>query len=295
MTTFRIGELEVTRVEDFIMPHVPMKSLLPEVSEPAIQSNLHWLAPRFYDAANKTAAVHIQSWLIRTAHHTILVDTCGGNFKPHSYFPEFDMRNGPYLENLRAAGANPEDINFVFCTHLHIDHVGWNTRLENGRWIPTFPNARYLFSKADYDAFDPRQRSDGKRSRRDATFEDSVLPVVEAKLALMVDGIHPIDDTLMIEPAPGHSPGHSLLRVESCGESAMFIGDIVHHPLQIAVPDYNSFACMDALLARQTRKRILEACCERNHLVVPAHFAAPHHGRVSYNGSDFAFHPSIHG
>jgi len=267
MTTFRIGELQVTRVEDFIMPQVPMKSLLPEVSEPAIQSNLHWLAPRFYDAANKTAAVHIQSWLIRTAHHTILVDTCGGNFKPHSYFPEFDMRNGPYLENLRAAGANPEDINFVFCTHL----------------------------QADYDAFDPRQRSDGKRSRRDATFEDSVLPVVEAKLALMVDGMHPIDDNLMIEPAPGHSPGHSLLRVESCGESAMFIGDIVHHPLQIAVPDYNSFACMDASLARQTRKRILEACCERNHLVVPAHFAAPHHGRVSYNGSDFAFHPSIHG
>ena len=133
MTTFRIGELQVTRVEDFIMPQVPMKSLLPEVSEPAIQSNLHWLAPRFYDAANKTAAVHIQSWLIRTAHHTILVDTCGGNFKPRSYFPEFDMRNGPYLENLRAAGANPEDINFVFCTHLHIDHVGWNTRLENGR------------------------------------------------------------------------------------------------------------------------------------------------------------------
>ena len=122
------------------------------------------------------------------------------------------MRNGPYLENLRAAGANPEDINFVFCTHLHIDHVGWNTRLENGRSIPTFPNARYLFSKADYDAFDPRQRFDGKRSRRDATFEDSVLPVVEAKLALMVDGMHPIDDNLMIEPVPGHSPGHSLLR-----------------------------------------------------------------------------------
>ena len=293
MTTFRIGELEISRVEDFIDPRVPVKFLLPEIPDEAIASNLNWLAPRFYDPTDHTVAIHIQSWLIRTAHHAILVDTCGGNHKPRSHFPVFNMRNGPYLENLRAAGVNPEDIDFVFCTHLHIDHVGWNTKLENGRWVPTFPNARYLFSKADYEAFDPCRRPGGEHLEIDGIFEDSVLPVVEAGLTQMVEGSYAINDNLTIEPAPGHSPGHSLLRATSGDDSGLFIGDAMHHPLQIAVPECNSFNCVDPTVARQTRRRILEECCERHRLLFPGHFAAPHCGRIRRSGSGFAFRPGV--
>lgn len=291
MATFPIGDIEVTRVEDFIDPLVPIKFLLPELPDDAIARHVDWLAPRFFDPATGTVAIHIQSWLVRTRHHTILIDTCGGNHKPRAHFPVFDRRNGPYLDNLAAAGARPEDVDFVFCTHLHIDHVGWNTRLENGRWVPTFPNAQYLFSKADYDAFDPRRRPGGEHLEADAIFEDSVLPVVEAGLARPVDGIFAVDDHLTIEPAAGHSPGHSLLRARSGADTGLFVGDAMHHPVQIAAPECNSFACMDPIAARATRRRILEECCAHHHLLVPGHFAAPHVGRIVPSGSGFAFRP----
>ena len=209
MANFTIGSITVSRVEDFIDPHVPLKFLLPDLPDDAVAREKHWLAPRFYDEAQDSVAIHVQSWLLRTKHHTILVDTCGGNCKPRAHFPVFDQRNGPYLENLQAAGVSPEEIDFVFCTHLHIDHVGWNTKLENGRWVPTFPKAKYLFSKTEYEAADPRNRAGAEHQETDEIFFDSVLPVVEAGLSQAVDGIHQIDDQLTIEPAPD-TPRHPL-------------------------------------------------------------------------------------
>ena len=289
MARFNIGELEITRVEDFVDPHVPPKFLCPDLPDDVIANNLDWLAPNFYDEARRKIAIHMQSWVIKTKHHTILVDTCAGNHKPRPHFPVMSMRDGPYLENLREAGVAPEAVDIVMCTHLHIDHVGWNTRLENGRWVPTFPNARYLFSQKDFDAFDPRGLPQDQRG--DPIFEDSVLPVVDAGLAQMVDGKLAIDDNLVIEPSPGHSPGHQLLRASSGGVTGLFTGDIVHHPVQIAAPECNSFACADAGAARATRKRVLEECAECNHLLVPAHFAAPHFGRVVRKGTGLRFSP----
>lgn len=296
MTSFRIGDIEITRVPEFCDPEVPVKFLLPDLPQQAIAENLDWLAPRFFDADKGTVAIHMQSWLIRTGSQTILVDTCGGNHKPREHFPVFHMADRPYLENLKAAGADPQDIDVVFCTHLHIDHVGWNTRLENGRWVPTFPNARYLFSRKDYDHYDPRQRtgdgSGGGAHVADEIFNDSVLPVVESGLADLVDGVHAINDHLTIEPAPGHSPGHSLLSLKSGDETGLFTGDIMHHPLQVAVPDCNSFACADATQARATRKAVLDRCCENRSLLVPGHFAAPHRGFIGRKGRGFAFSPA---
>ena len=213
-----------------------------------------------------------------------------GNHKTR-HFPPFHMRDNPYLARLREAGASPDDVDYVFCTHLHSDHVGWNTRLDNGRWVPTFPNAKYLFSKADVEAFDPRRGAQGGAGADDHTFFDSVLPVMEAGLAEIVEGEHEVGDGMTIIPAPGHSPGHCYLRVEDGQDSGLFTGDSMHHPLQIAAPDVNSFACVDAEAARASRRKILEECCDHNRLLIPGHFAAPHNGRVSRKGQGFRFHP----
>ena len=292
MTTFLIGDIEATRVEDFVDPGVPIKFLLPDLPDDAIARNADWLAPLFLNVADATVDIHIQSWLLRTKHHTILVDACVGNHKTR-HFPPFNMRNSPYLANLAAAGAGPEDVDFVFCTHLHSDHVGWNTRLDNGRWVPTFPNARYLFSRADYEGLDPRGKPPNPEDSANEAFLDSVLPVVEAGQADIVEGGHVIADGLTIGAAPGHSPGHSMLRVESAGDSGLFIGDAMHHPMQIAEPQVNSFACVDPAAARDTRRRILEECCDCNRLLVPGHFAAPHMGRVSRAATGFLFKPGL--
>jgi len=292
MFSFTIGDIAITRVEEFVDPGVPVSFLLPDLPEDVIPANLDWLAPRFLDPATMGVDIAMQSWLIRTRHHTILVDTCGGNHKPREHFPVFHQRqSGAYLDNLRAAGVSPEDIDYVFCTHLHIDHVGWNTRLDNGVWVPTFPNARYLWSQADYDH--ARPAPDGAVGGEDAIFCDSVLPVVEAGLAQMVGPSFHLDDQIAIEAAPGHTPGHSLLRARSGAHTGLFTGDALHHPLQIVASDCNSFACADANQARATRRRILGECAEHGHLLVPAHFAAPHVGRITRAGDAFRFHPGI--
>ena len=166
MTTFRMGQLEISRDRGFRRSEgsgeIPAARSSRTRPSPPISTGS---APRFYDPSDGTVAIHIQSWLFRTAHHTILVDTCVGNHKTR-HFPPFHMRENPYLDRLRAAGASPEDIDYVFCTHLHSDHVGWNTRLENGRWVPTFPNAKYLFSKTDFEVLDPRRSASESAGRR---------------------------------------------------------------------------------------------------------------------------------
>ena len=291
MTTFRIGELEIIRVEDFVDHGVPLTLLFPDVGAEAIAANRSWLAPRFLDADADTISVHVQSFVVRSRHRTIMVDTCVGHGKKR-HFPPFNLRDSVYLDNLRAAGVYPEDVDYVFCTHLHSDHAGWNTRLDNDRWVPTFPKTTYLFSRKDYDAFDPR-RQDWPHygGTGEDTFLDSLLPVVEAGQVEFVDGEHKVGDGLTIVPSPGHSPGHNALRVEDSGDSGLFTGDSMHHPIQIAEPDLNSFSCWDPALARASRRSLLEECCEHHRLLVPGHFAAPHRGRISRKGSAFAFHP----
>jgi glyoxylase-like metal-dependent hydrolase (beta-lactamase superfamily II) len=291
MANLQIGDFEITRVEDFTDRGVPLKLLFPALKDETLAAHRHWLAPDFLNAQNDTIDVSIHSWVVRTRHHTVLVDSCVGHQK-NRHFPPFHMRESRYLANLAAAGVDPAEIDFVFCTHLHSDHVGWNTRLDNGRWAPTFPKATYLFSRADYDAFDPRQENWPGYGGTDAdTYFDSVLPVVEAGQVEFVAGEHEISDGLTIIPCPGHSPGHMALRVEDRGESGLFTGDSMHHPIQVAEPRLNSFSCWDADLARSSRRMLLEECCERHRLLVPGHFAAPHFGRVSAQGETFAFQP----
>jgi glyoxylase-like metal-dependent hydrolase (beta-lactamase superfamily II) len=288
---FAIADLKISRIEDFVDPAIDPTFLFPDLPAEVITANLDWLAPNFIDRVTRKLDIHIQSWVIDTGRYRLLVDACGGNDKHRPFFPVFDQAKRPFLANLAGAGYAPEDIDFVFCTHLHVDHVGWNTRLDNGLWVPTFPNARYLFSETEYRHTDPAGRLSGGPKEQDVIFYDSVVPVVEAGLSILINGVHEITEQLLIQPAPGHSPGHCIL-LASCGmKTALFSGDVLHHPLQIAAPSVNSFACEDAIQARKTRLRILEECAEYGYLLVPAHFASPHLGRITKRGSNFSFIP----
>ena len=175
-------------------------------------------------------------------------------------------------------GLRPDDIDYVLCTHLHPDHIGWNTQLADGRWVPTFPNARYIFSRDEYSAL--KAHADATDTAADnmdrLAFQDSVAPLLAHDCVLMVEGAHRLHDALHIDPRPGHTPGHISMTLESAGEAAVFVGDILHHPLQIYYPQWNSRFCQLPDLARRSRRQVLEECVEKRALLMPAHFAAPH-------------------
>jgi glyoxylase-like metal-dependent hydrolase (beta-lactamase superfamily II) len=288
---FNFGDIEILRVEESLGRGFRPKTLLPDWNAADIAPHLPWLAPTYYDPQSDRIVASVHSWVLKTRHHTILIDTCVGNHKERPELRGFHMLNQPYLENLAAAGLMPEDIDFVLCTHLHVDHVGWNTRLDNGRWVPTFPNARYVFSKIDRDYFDPAGGEGGKDEAHARVFNDSVLPILEARQELLVDGGMALGDDLTIEPAPGHSPGHVLIALASQGAEALFTGDIMHHPIQIHHPGWSSSFCSDPEETRRTRWRLLERAAAKGSLLYPAHFAGPHIGRVAEAAGEFAYLP----
>ena len=287
---FNVGEIEVLRIEESLGPGFQPNVLLPDWNAKDVEPHMPWLAPTYYDPAQDKLISSIHSWVLRTRHHTILIDTCVGNHKERPGQPRFHMLNRPYMENFAKAGLKVEDIDYVLCTHMHVDHVGWNTRLENGRWVPTFPNAKYVFSKADRDYFDPsRGGAGGKIEAHARVFNDSVLPILEAKQDMVVDGAHKLGDDISITPAPGHSPGHVLITVQSKGTEALFTGDIMHHPMQIYCTQWSSAFCSDPEQARGTRRKMLEHAAGAGSLVYPQHFAGPHVCRVGERHGAFTF------
>ena len=175
----------------------------------------------------------------------------------------------------------------MFCTHLHVDHVGWNTRLQDGRWVPTFPNARYVFGRREYEFAEAEQHNPG--NPHGPAFRDSVLPVMEAGSAVLVDDDHAIDDTLYLTPSPGHTPGHVCVNLASGGDKAIFTGDMMHHPVQCLEPDWSSRFCFDPVRSAATRRRVLGECADTGTLVLPAHFPSPTAGHVKSAGDAFRF------
>jgi glyoxylase-like metal-dependent hydrolase (beta-lactamase superfamily II) len=287
--TWHVGACTVTRIEEQLGPASFAPAQYFDRFDPELLvRHQSWLEPHHYLGASGQLVTSVHAWLIRTPRHTILVDACSGNHKQRPWWPRFHELNTPFLERLAAAGVQPDDVDYVMCTHLHADHIGWNTRLVAGQWVPTFPNARYLFSRTELEHWDPARLAPGVEDPpRRIAFVDSVQPVLEAGLVLPVDGTHSIDDTLRLEPAPGHTPGHMALHLADGGAGGVFCGDAIHHPLQICAPAWNSRFCEAPEQARATRWRLLSACAEHGHWLFPTHFGAPHVAAVQPQGESF--------
>lgn len=283
---WRFGETVIERVLEFDGVAYDPFVLMPELTPALLDEHAPWLTPVHLNAERK-AWLSFHSFVIRTPRTITVVDTCGGNDKNRPQRPRYHMQKHPYLERLAAIGVQPEDVDFVLCTHLHADHVGWNTRWVDGRWVPTFPRAKYLVSKIEWDYW--ADAINRHKYVTDPYYEDSLVPVMESGQVVFTEGGYPIDQGVMVERWAGHTPGHLCVRVAGGGREAVMSGDLMHHAMQIAAPELNSCFCVDEAAARATRLRFLAECAERDALIMPGHFPAPTAGRVTRRGSGYFY------
>ncbi|MEM7172620.1 MAG: MBL fold metallo-hydrolase [Pseudomonadota bacterium] len=268
----RLGDITIDRILEMEAPYQPLSAFFAQATPEAIAPHRHWLEPRALDPATGKIILPVQSYLVRTGHHTILIDTCVGCHKNDTGEPDWTgRRDESWLDRLAAAGVGLEQVDFVFCTHLHADHCGWNTRLVDGRWVPTFPKAKYILAKAEVAA---------KEAAGGAVYRESVLPILEAGQALLVDQGYALDDQVCLTPLPGHTAGHVGVGLASRGQQAVMIGDIMHSPIQLAHPDWSPVFDFDVALSTQTRQAFLDSHCETDTLVLTAHFPSPSIGHV---------------
>ena len=283
MTALNVGDLTIHRIIEQETTFLPALNMLPGLTPETLAGNRRWLQKAGAIDADDVFILAFQSYVVRTPHHTILVDTCIGNDKPRPGRDKWHMKtDDTYMRALNAAGLRLEDIDFVMCTHLHVDHVGWNTRLDNGRWVPTFPNARYVFAKSEFDYWT------GQNAKAPvAPFGDSVLPVVEAQRADIVGQDFRIGDHVRLMPTPGHTPGHVAIAFGRGRDDAVMTGDLIHSPLQARYPELSAKFDVDPAQAASTRRSFLEHYCDSDTLCCFAHFPSPSAGRVKRWGDGF--------
>jgi glyoxylase-like metal-dependent hydrolase (beta-lactamase superfamily II) len=282
MKELALGRIRVTRVVESEGPTSP-RYLLPDATREALMPHHGWLAPHFYNPETDKMNMSVHSFIVRTPHHTILVDTCIGNDKRRTA-PHWNMRSGPFVADLAKAGVQPEEVDLVVCTHLHVDHVGWNTRLEDGRWVPTFPNARYIMAETEYEHWRQSHEGDAQEIMR-----DSVMPIVEAGKALLVASDYAIEDGLRLEPTPGHTPGHCSVHLISGGKEGVITGDLAHHPVQYFENTWVARPSRDREQDMRTRRKFCETYADRDVLILGTHFAFPTVGRIVQAGDSFKF------
>jgi glyoxylase-like metal-dependent hydrolase (beta-lactamase superfamily II) len=279
--TFSVGQARITRIEETYLPCYPLRDIFPEATDAHLAEHKAWLAPNHYDPASGLIKMSVHSWLLQVDGKKILIDSCCGNNKIKPGRPWWNMLNIDYLERLAAAGARPEEIDLVMCTHLHHDHVGWNTQQRDGKWVPTFPNARYVFSKPDVDYFSKIDADPKEGPAELGTFRECVVPILEyGKADLVSGGPYRLNEFIEIDGAPGHAPGHVFFKLESQGQHAAFIGDVWHHLLQVFYPDWNFPKNSDAAQARVSRRKVLDYCAASDALAMPGHVGAPFVHRV---------------
>jgi glyoxylase-like metal-dependent hydrolase (beta-lactamase superfamily II) len=272
VTVTKIVELEVAGKATWIVPELTPENL----------ATVAWCRPHFATEDGRVV-MSVHALVVESRGRRILVDTCVGNDKTLN-IPNWNNRQGPFLTDLAAAGFPAAAIDTVLCTHLHVDHVGWNTSLENGRWVPTFRHARYLWHRTEYEHW--------SRTEQDVygpVVQQSVLPVFEAGLVDLVDATHAVTDEVRLEPTHGHTPGHVSVRISSRGEEAVITGDLMHHPAQCAHPEWHSSADSDPQQAERTRRDFLARHADRPTLVIGTHFAGPTAGRIVRDGDTYRF------
>ena len=287
MNTWQLGNVRVDRVVEFEMPLIPAAALYPASTPEAIERHRHWLEPKLLDPASGLLVLGMHSFLIRSRHHTILVDACSGNDRQRPHKPRYHLKTWPFLDNLAKTGVAPEDVDFVLCTHLHVDHVGWNTRLIDGRWVPTFRNAKYLFARAEWAYWEEHYKTEAFRD--DPYYKDSILPVIASGQMELVDGDHVFDDEVWLDPTPGHTPGHVSVHISSRGKECVMSGDLMHHALQCAEPDWSSCFCVDPAHSARTRRAFLARYEGTPVRIMPAHFPTPTAGTIARAGDAWRF------
>jgi glyoxylase-like metal-dependent hydrolase (beta-lactamase superfamily II) len=276
-----VGGVRITRIVEHEVP-LALSGLIPEATPEALERHRSWLAPHFL-GPDGTATLSIHGLVVESAGQRILVDTCVGDRAVAGY-EELSRGARPFLRDLEDAGFPPASIDVVLCTHMHFDHVGWNTIRVDGRWVPSFPNARYLFARAEWEHW---SRDPGGGFAQ--TLDEAVRPIVDAGQADLVEPDHRIDRQLRLEPSPGHTPGHVSVAVESQGACALVTGDMTHHPVQWAEPDWKMVADGDPAEASATRRRLRSDCARREALVIGTHYAAPCAGRICAQAGGFVF------
>jgi glyoxylase-like metal-dependent hydrolase (beta-lactamase superfamily II) len=283
MDRWQIGEVTVTKIiesEDLWDPtrFVP-------VATPEIVLAHDWVVGPFADADTGEIRLSINTYALEVGDEKIIVDTCGGNNKVRPGSPKLHMQQTDYLERLAAAGFAPEEVTTVLCTHLHVDHVGWNTVLAGDVWTPTFPNARYLFGETEWQHWRVEPQTYGD------VVGDSVQPVIDAGLAELIPSDTRLNDLVWLEPTPGHTPGHHSVRISSDGEDAVITGDIFHAAVQIEHPEWASAPDVDPARAATTRRAFLERYCDDHTLVLATHLGGPGCGHLHPHRSGWRLDP----
>ena len=278
--SWRVGAVTVTRIVE-TEGSAPPTFLFANLSAEQARSHAS-LRPHFATPEGRLIA-SIHMFVVESGGKTIVVDTCVGNDKQRT-LPAWNLLSGPFLADFAAAGFSPDAVDVVVCTHFHSDHVGWNTRLADGRWVPTFARARYLASRTEFDHL----RSVDDAAERQL-LADSVQPVVDAGLVDWVASSHAITDEVRLEPTPGHTPGHVSVRIRSQGAEAVITGDLMHHPVQCLDPNVCSNFDTDRAQALATRLKFLREQADRDVLVLGTHFAAPTAGWIVSNASGWRF------
>ncbi|MGN6117316.1 MAG: MBL fold metallo-hydrolase [Nitrobacter sp.] len=274
-----VGKVKITKVVE-LETVGSTRFILPLATNEEIQK-LPWLIPHFATEEGRLR-MSIHTLIVETPSRRIMVDTGLGNDKEGRKVPTWNNRKEPFLERMTEAGFPPESIDTVLCTHLHVDHIGWNTRLSGGRWVPTFPKARYVFGKTEYEHW--RDHSDTPEHA--AVFNDSVKPIADAGLADLVVSDHKLCDEITLIPTPGHSPGHMSIHIVSDGQQALLTGDAAHHPCQMAHLDWSSTADSDPEQSAVTRRELFGRFADTPTLVIGGHYNA---GHIRRDGASFKF------
>ncbi len=274
----KIGEVEIWRILEINGPFLSPEDLFPDAGAD-VGEIIKNHAPSQICANTGRLILPVQGFLLKTPSHIILVDACVGNDKQSPGFPDWKGRSdGRFMASLKAAGITPEDVDYVLCTHLHVDHVGWNTKLEDGRWVPTFPNARYVLPEADDEHY---------RGGSSDTYSESVLPVIEAGQAELVSGPHELGDYVKLIPTPGHTPGHVSVLIKSGEAEAVITGDAIHTTAQCWHPEWHFKFDTNGERAAESRRKLLEMVSDTKRKVIGSHFALPSLGFVKSSGDAF--------
>jgi glyoxylase-like metal-dependent hydrolase (beta-lactamase superfamily II) len=277
---WRVGDVEIARIVEVNAFADNISMLLPDATAEFVQQ-FKWLCPHFATPDGRMI-LSFQAFVLRSRGKTFMIDTCIGNDRQRE-FDVFTNMQTSFLQDLRDAGFPPEQISGVLCTHLHFDHVGWNTQKVNGKWVPTFPQARYYFGREEY-AHWKHLRETGGYHHVDHLV-DAVDPVLEAGLVDFIDSDFTLTDEVSLIPTPGHTPGHVSVLIRSRGEQAVITGDMMHHPIQLAVPTRHGRFDMDQTRGAQTRVEFIDRFANTPTLVIGSHFSDPSAGHIVSDGA----------